>query len=168
MTNDKTSQSPAVEPKLFYGYVIVLISFLALMLQVGSRNAFGVFLKPMLTDLELTRGSISGAFSLSSFITGSVGILMGRLLDKLGPRSIITICGLFMGIGYLLMPLVTTTWQLYLVYGVIIGIGSTVYVPAMSTVVRWFKTRRNIMTAIVGTGTSIGTLIAPLLADWLI
>jgi MFS family permease len=168
MTNTEISQSPEPQQKLFYGYIIVLIAFLVMTVNAGSRTTFGIFLKPVLADLELTRGLISGAFSISQLITGVLSIPAGRLMDKLGPRSIITICGLFMGIGHLLMSLVTTTWQLYLFYGLIIGIGGTVYVPLMSTVVRWFKTRRNIMTGIIGTGAAIGTLIGPLLADWLI
>jgi MFS family permease len=167
MPDTKISQSPAVKQKLFYGYIIVLIVSIVMALYSGSFSTFGIFLKPMLTDLDLTRGLTSGAFSLSWLITGSLSILSGKLLDKFGPR-IITICGLFMGIGYLLMALVTTIWQLYLFYGVIIGIGGTVYVPAMSMVVRWFKTRRNMMTGIVGASGAIGSLIAPLLANWLI
>jgi len=86
----------------------------------------------MLVDLDLTRGLTSGAFSLSQLITGSLSILAGRFLDKLGPRSIITICGLFTGLGYLLMSLATTTLAIYTYsIGVLIGIGGTVYVPAM-------------------------------------
>jgi MFS family permease len=168
MNNDKTSQPPAVKQKLFYGYIIVLIAFLVMAIFIGSRAAFGIFLKPMLADLELSRGLITGAFSLSQLITGVLSILAGRFSDKLGSRSIITICGLLLGTGYLLMSLVTTTWQLYLFYGVVIGIGGTVYVPIMSTVARWFKTRRNMMTGIVGTGSAIGILSMPLLADKLI
>jgi len=168
MTDTEIWQSSEPKQKLFYGYIIVLIAFLVMAINAGSLAAFGIFLKPMVADLDLNRGLTSGAFSFSQLITGSLGILAGRFLDKLGLRSIITFCGLFTGLGYLLMSLATTTWQLYLFYGVLIGIGGTIYVPAMSTVVRWFKTRRNMMTGIVGAGGSIGQLIAPLLAAWLI
>lgn len=168
MAGDKILQSSTLKQKLFYGYIIVLIGFIVLAVNTGSRSAFGIFLKPMLTDLGLTRGITSGAFSLSLLINAVLCVPIGWLLDKLGPRIIITFCGFFIGLGYLFMSQVNTTWQLYLFYGVIIGIGSTVYVPAVSTVARWFTTRRSIMTGIVGSGGSMGTLIAPLLANWLI
>lgn len=168
MTDNKTTQASAPNQKFFYGYVIVLIAFIVLAVNTGSRSAFGIFLKPMLTDLDLTRGITSGAFSLSLLVNALICIPIGGLLDKLGPRKILTFCGFFIGTGYLLMSQVNTVWQLYLFYGVVIGIGGTVYVPAVSTVARWFTTRRSIMTGVVGSGGSIGTLIAPILANWLI
>jgi MFS family permease len=168
MANDKTSQSSAGKQKLFYGYIIVLISFMVFAMHAGSRGTFGIFLKPMLTDIGLTRGLISGAFSLSLLMNALLCIPTGRLADRFGPRIIITFCGFFMGLGYLLMSQVNTAWQMYLFYGIFIGIGGTVYVPVVSTVARWFSRRRSMMTGIVGSGGSIGTLISPLLADWLI
>jgi len=67
------------------------------------------------------------------------------------------------------MSLLGAVWQLYLFYGVIIGIGmSGSFVPLASTVARWFVARRGIMTGIVVAGIGIGTLIAPPVASWLI
>ncbi|MFC1905175.1 MFS transporter [Chloroflexota bacterium] len=168
MSQDTTSQSSNVKQKLFYGYIIVLISFLAMAINAGSRGAFGVFLKPMLEDIGSTRGLISGAFSLSQLVNACFSILAGRLSDEFGPRIVITFCGLFMGIGYLLMSQTTTLWQMYLFYGALIGVGTTFYTPIMSTVAKWFSTRRNTMIGIVSAGGSIGTMILPLFASWLI
>jgi len=66
------------------------------------------------------------------------------------------------------MSRVTDLWQLYLFYGVIIGIGSSIYVPLVSTVARWFKSRRSMMTGIVVAGAGVGQLISPPVANWLI
>jgi MFS family permease len=94
---------------------------------------------------------------------------MGRLNDRLGPRVVLAGCGLLIGVGYVLMSQVSAAWQLYLYYGVIIGIGmSGTAVPLMSTVARWFVARRGIMTGIIMNGMGIGGLIAPLATYWLI
>jgi MFS family permease len=80
-----------------------------------------------------------------------------------------TFCGFLLGLGYLLTSQIDSVWQLYLFYGVIIGIGmSGSWVPLLSTVARWFVARRSLMTGIVLGGNGIGGLIGPLVANWLI
>jgi len=102
-------------------------------------------------------------------IQGSLGIFMGRLNDKFGPRLVLTFCGFIFGLGYLLMSQVNNEWQLYLIYGLVAGIGmSGVFVACLSTVARWFVKRRGIMTGIVIAGTGIGTFILPPISTWLI
>lgn len=140
-----------------------------MMAMWGTYYAFGIFFKPVLTEFGWTRAMISGAFSLSSFLAGLVAIVTGRLNDRFGPRLVIATCGFFLGLGYLLMSQISAIWQLYLFYGVIIGIGmSGSLVPLLSTVARWFVRRRAMMTGIVTWGLGIGSVIMPLLARWLI
>ena len=62
-------------PKLFYGYIIVGAAFLIMATTWGSNRTFGVFLKPMLSDLGWTRAGISGAFTLSMIVMGLMGTL---------------------------------------------------------------------------------------------
>jgi MFS family permease len=137
--------------------------------MLGLFASFGVFFKPMLTDLVLTRAEISGAVSLSWIMQGLASITAGRVNDSLGPRIVITACGIILGLGCLLMSQISTLWQLYLFYGVVIGIGmGGSFVPLTSTVARWFTKRRSMMTGIVLAGNGIGILLGPLLATWLI
>jgi len=78
-------------------------------------------------------------------------------------------CGLLLGLGYLLMPRIGAIWQLYLFYGVIIGMGMSGGVtPSLSSVARWFVKRRGLMTGITIAGIGTGTLITPPIANWLI
>jgi len=157
------------QPRIFYGYIVAAASFLAITMMWGSANCFGVFFKPLLAEFGWTRATTSGAYSLCMIITGILSLVAGRLTDKIGPRLVITGCGLFLGAGYLLMSQVNTIWQLYLFYGVIIGIGmGGSFVPTATTVVRWFVKRRGMMAGITGSGVGIGTLIVPPVANWLI
>lgn len=161
--------SPNAKPRLFYGYVVVVAAFCIMVATYGTRYAFGIFFKPILTEFGWTRAMTSGAFSLSSILIGLLGIAGGELNDRFGPRVVVTICGFLLGLGYLLMSQISDIWQLYMCYGVIIGIGmSGAWVPLLSTIARWFIARRSLMTGIVLTGISIGGLAAPPVANWLI
>jgi len=156
-------------PKFFYGYIIVLAGFFIQVVGWGLCSTFGIFFNPLLIEFGWTRAMISGAFSLSFLILGFISIIVGGLNDRLGPRMIMVVCGLFLGSGYLLMSQINTIWQLYLFYGVIVGIGmSGMDVLSLSTIARWFVRRRGMMSGIVKAGAGIGMVIMPPIANWLI
>ena len=169
MPVQQVTQSPRARPRFFYGYIVVGAALLIMAIVYGAYNSFGVFFESLLTDFGWTRTTISGALSLSWIMQGVLSIIMGRLTDRFGPRVVLTICGFLIGLGYLLMSQIGAIWQLYLFYGVIIGSGmGGSWVPMVSTAARWFVKRRNLMTGIVLTGVSMGTLIAPPVASRLI
>jgi MFS family permease len=155
--------------KLFYGYVIALSSFFVLMIVWGAQYTFGVFFKPVLTDLAWTRAVISGAYSLNMVMIGVFGVVAGRLSDRFGPRIVVTVCGSFMGVSYLLMSQISSVWQIYVFYGVLASIGTAgSWIPLLSTVARWFVRRRGLITGLVASGIGIGTIIMPPLSNLLI
>ena len=169
MAGQRGKQSPGAKPGFFYGYIIVVAAFCIMVAMWGAYLSFGVFFKPLINEFGWTRAMTSGAFSLSMIISGLLGIVMGVLTDRLGPRLVMTFCGFFFGLGHILMSQVGSVWQLYLFYGVIIGTGmSSVMVSLLSTVAKWFTKRRSLMTGVVLTGSGICSLIAPPVATWLI
>ena len=111
------------KPKVFYGYVIVLVSFCIQALSWGMISTFGTFFSSFVAEFGWPRATISGASSLAGVLLGFVGIIAGRLGDRIGPRMVMTGCGVSMGSAYLLMSRINAPWQLYLFYGVIGGIG---------------------------------------------
>ncbi len=153
---------------LFYGYIIVLVSFFIMFIILGLQSTFGIFFKPIISDIGWTRAVTSGAFSLSLLVSGAISIAMGSLNDRFGPRIVLTLCGFLCGTGHILMSLVDTIWEIYLYYGILIGVGSGVFAPVLSTVARWFIGKRNMMTGIVFAGTGIGILILPPIINHLI
>ena len=169
MANQKGRRSPDAKIGFFYGYIVVVATLCIMVVTYGIRSVFGVFFKPMLTEFGWTRALTSGALSLSMIAQGLLAIVMGGLNDRLGPRIVLTLCGFLLGLGYLLMSQIGAIWQLYLFYGLIIGVGmGGVLVPLLSTVARWFIKKRNVMTGIAVAGIGIGSLIAPPVANWLI
>jgi len=129
-------------------------------------QSYGLFINPLELEFGWTRVVTSGASSMLMLIAGGFSIFAGRLADKFGPRIIISVCGCFIGLAFLLMAQLNSIWQLYLFYGLIAGIGgSGAFVPTVSTVVRWFDKRRVLMSGIVSSGLAASTMtIVPLVS----
>ena len=165
----ESSPSPASKPGFFYGYVIVLCSFLILLIVWGAQYSFGVFFKPMLNEFGTSRAILSGAYSVNLVVLAVASIFTGKLSDKYGPRLVVTICGSLLGGSYLLMSQVQTVWQIYIVFGIIASIGvAGSWVPLISTIARWFVFRRGLMIGIAAAGVGAGTMIIPPLSGYLI
>jgi MFS family permease len=169
MMDGKDTGRPKREKRFFSGYIVVMAAFFIMFVSWAAYNSFGVFLTPLLENFNWNTATTSGAFSLSMFLYGILGIVVGGLNDRLGPRLVLTLCGVLLGLGYLLMSQVGALWQLYLFLGVIIGVAmSGVWVPQVSTVARWFVRRRTLMTGLVIAGSGIGQLVGPVVISRLI
>jgi MFS family permease len=150
----------------FYRYVILTASFFILMIVGGVVGSFGLFLKPVLEEFGWSRATVSSAFSLTFILFGVSGIVAGRFIDRLNPRIPLTIGGLFLGLGYLLMSQVHSVWQIYLFYGVLVSIGiGFIDIPLLSLAVRWFVKGRGVATGMMMSGIGVGSIIFPLLAN---
>jgi MFS family permease len=156
-------------PKFFYGYIIVTVSLISLLIFGGLLSSFGVFLKEIQNETHWNRATISGTISLEFFLMGLFAIISGRLVDKYGPRLIMSITGVILGIGLILTSRVTEIWQIYLAYGLLVGIGlSSIEVTALSMTARWFTKNRGLATSIIKLGNGFGIFLFPLLSSWLI
>ncbi len=156
------------KPGFFYGYIIVIASFVIMVIMYGTQYSFGVFFKPVLNEFGWTRATTSGAYSLFMFVQGISCIVAGKLSDRFNPRLVVTAGGCLLGLGYLLIFQISTIWQLYLFYSVLAGIGMGNYVPMLSLVARWFTKSRGLMTGIVVAGIGAGIIIMPPVANQLI
>ena len=158
-----------MKARYFYGYNIVAAGFTIQAVCIGALFAYGVFFKDIQAEFGWSRATISGASSLALFMMGSVGVLAGKLNDRIGPRILIVASAGFLGLGYLLMSRIQSPWQLYVVFGILAGIGfSTHDVITLSTVARWFEKRRGAMSGIVKVGTGSGQLLGPMMATLLL
>ncbi|MFC1983512.1 MFS transporter [Chloroflexota bacterium] len=170
LINEQVSpQQLTKKPRLFYGYILVAAAVGIQIVAWGIFNSYGIFFKPLISDFGWSRAIISGASSVNQIIIGLAAIVLGNLNDRFGPRILMTCCGIMLGLGYFLMSQVNSVWQLYLFYGVIVGMGlSGTDVILLSTTARWFVKRRGMMSGIVKMGTGAGIMIIPLVVSWLI
>ena len=153
------------KPRPFYGYIVVAATFCIMTMTGGIMVTFGVFFDPMLTEFDWTRAMLSGASSLRTFLAMLFSIATGKLTDRFGPRPVVTVSGLILGLSFFLMSHMNTVWELYLISAVVTGLGmSGLFVPIVSTISRWFVRKRGIMTGIVMAGSSVGSIIMPPLA----
>jgi MFS family permease len=156
------------QPGFYYGYVVVAAVFVIMAVIWGTFATFGVFFESFIKTFGWTRAMTSGASSVRDLAFGVICILTARLADPFGPRLVITTSGLLLGVGYLLMSQVQTTWQLYIYFGVIISSGMSAYILMLSIVAKWFERRRGMMTALSLSGMGIGTMVVPPVSNSLI
>jgi MFS family permease len=148
---------------------MVAAGFMIQAVCYGSMVTYGIFFNEFQAEFGWSRAVISGAWALSFFIMGPIGIIAGRLNDKIGPRVIIIGSSISFGMGYILMSMMQAPWHLYLLYGVMVCIGFGSHdVITLSTAARWFTRRRGIASGIVKVGTGFGQLLIPMIAAWLI
>lgn len=160
---------PPNTPRFFYGFIVAAASFFVMFSSYGARFSYGIFFKPMGHELQFSAAITSAAYSISFLIEGIFSLISGGLADRFGPRIVLSISSLLVGAGYCLMPLVQNQWQLFLFYGVIVGVGmGAMFVPLVSMTARWFNARRNLMTGLVSSGAGVGILIIPSSAALLI
>jgi MFS family permease len=155
--------------KYRYGHVIAATCFGIQAVGIGTYFSYGILFNPLIDEFGWSRASIAGAASLAFLLMGFLGIGVGRLNDRFGPRVLMTVSGVFFGLGYFLMSRLEAIWQLYLFFGIIFGIGlSTVDVIALTTIARWFVKKRGIVTGIVKVGTGAGQMVIPFVVSILI
>jgi len=141
-------------------YKIVAGTFLALFGTGTMICTFAVFFKPLSTQFGWLRAETSGAFSIAVIISGLMGVIAGRLVDKISPRTVIIGFGVIGGGACLLLSQMNALWQLYIFYGLLIGSSMANVIPTTSLVTRCFVRQRGLMTGITSTGGAVSSMIA--------
>jgi MFS family permease len=156
--------------KIYWGWFVVAGAFLVLSINYGARYCFGVFVKPMATDYQWSRSVISLGASLNMLVYSVCAIYIGRLLDKMAPRWIITCGALLASISLILTSFVKTPMQFYLVYGLLLGAGSACMgvVVCNPLVSKWFVRKRGLAIGVTTMGISFGTIMLTPAAGYLV
>jgi MFS family permease len=151
-----------------YGYVIVAAAFVMMIVIWGAYSTFGIFFEPLIREFGWTRAMTSGASAINNIALGIICIFSAGLSERFGPRRVITLCGILLGLSYFLMAQITRIWELYLYFGVLMALGMSPFIPLLSLVPKWFKTNRGRMNAIVLSGMGLGFMVTPPIASDLI
>ena len=131
--------------------------------------AYGVFLPVLAEHFGWTRGAVSAALSLNLLVGGIAGFAIGALADRHGPRVLLAATTALAGTGFALVAAVSALWQLYLLVGLVAGVGtSSFYVLGTATVTHWFEDRRGLALALVLIGFNLGYITGGPAAAWLI
>jgi MFS family permease len=160
----------SAQPRIFYGWVIVLVSFLTMLLVMGTRLSFGVFYSSMLAEMGWSRAATASIFSLSMLVYAAVALGVGAAFDWWGPRRLFPVAAVLLGVGFFLCSRMTTLWEFYLYYGVLVGTGFTAlgFIPHVALMARWFDRRRGLATSLALAGTGVGSFFLAPWSAWLI
>jgi MFS family permease len=144
----------------FYGWIIVAVTFVTMAIGVTARTSFSLLFPPILEEFNWERGVTAGAFSFGFLVSGVLSPLIGRMMDRFGPRAVMELGVVLMGGGLLLAPLTTQPWHLYLTIGVLVGGGSVClgYSGQSLFLPNWFVRRRGLAMGIAFAGVGIGSI----------
>ena len=152
--------------RIYYGWVVVIAGAFILASCSFQVFTFGVFLGPLNTEFGWERGPLSLTTSITFGISGLAGLVTGKLCDRYGPRIIVTLGGIIMGAGFMLMAHVTTLVQVYIFWGLLLGIAhSCCTLPILSTIPRWFVKKRGIAVSMTFAGFGLGSIVTPVLVQ---
>jgi MFS family permease len=145
----------------FYGWVVVAVAFVTMAIGVNARTAFSLLFAPLIDEFGWQRGLTAGAFSFGFATSAVLSPLMGRLMDRSGPRVVMELGVALMAAGLLLAPLTTEPWHLYLTIGALVGGGSVCvsYSGQSLFLPNWFVRRRGFAISLAFSGVGIGSIV---------
>jgi MFS family permease len=134
----------------FYGWVVVAVVFVTMAVGVNARTAFSLLFPPMLSEFGWERGVTAGAFSFGFMVSAFLSPVLGRLMDRHGPRLVNLLGVGTLAAGLLLATLATQPWHVYATLGVLVGAGSVClgYSGQGLFLPLWFARRRGLAMSI--------------------
>ena len=153
--------------RIHYGWIVAAVTFVVLLSSAGVRATPSILIVPLEREFGWTRATISLAISINLILYGLMGPFAATLMQRLGVRTTVLLSAATLVTGVALTPLVRAPWQLVLLWGVVVGIGTgmTALVLGATVVNRWFTERRGLVMGVLTASTATGQLIfLPLLA----
>lgn len=162
--------NPSASSAAFRRNVVLVASLLFMIIGSGSVYFVVVALKPISADFGWPRAVPSFAYSLQFFGGGFGGILMGHLLDRKGMAMPALSAAFMIGTGAILTRFVSNQWELYFIYGVMMGFlgRSALFSPLMANITRWFDHNRSMAAGVLGSGTALSGAMWPPVFHYLI
>lgn len=152
--------------RLFRGWYIVGAVHVLLALIFGAAYSFGAFFFSIQAQFGASSFSTASIFSLTALIYYDVGVFSGAWSDRTSVRTVTSAGIVLLSLGFAASSLLTSSLAAFLgAFCALVGLGvGLVYVPAVSTIQRWFVLRRSSASGIALAGTGLGTLLGPVVA----
>lgn len=143
----------------FYGWVIVAVMWLVNFSTMATGNlSFGLFVVPMGGALGMSRSQFGWAVTTRSLAAGFSGYIVGRLLDRYGPRVLIPVSATIIGVALIILSRVDSPWQVIALFGVLgmTGLAAPQNIMTSVPVAKWFQHRRGLALALAASGLGTG------------
>ncbi|HXH85155.1 MAG TPA: MFS transporter [Candidatus Tectomicrobia bacterium] len=146
---------------VFYGWVIVAVAFVTMAIGVNARTAFSLLFPPILDEFGWPRGVTAGAFSFGFLVSAALSPLLGRLMDRRGPRLVIGLGVALTAAGLALAPAMRAPWHLYATLGLLVGGGANClgYTAHALFLPHWFVRRRGLAMSVAFSGVGAGSIV---------
>jgi sugar phosphate permease len=147
--------------RVHYAWVIFGASFITLLGAAGFRSAANVLQVPLHEEFGWSRGNIALAVSINVLLFGFIGPFAAALQMRFGLRKVTIVALSVMATGALASTQINALWQLYLLWGVVVGAGSGCMATVFASTVaaRWFVARRGLVTGALTAASASGQLI---------
>jgi MFS family permease len=158
------------KPRLYYGWIVVAIGFLTMMLTMGIFFSSGVLFAAIIAEHGWSRAAASLPFSLALITYAGTAWLAGRLFDRYGPRRLFPLGALCLGVGVIVSTRTHAPWQLCLSWGLLVAQGYNLagFAPHLALAALWFSRRRGLATGIMLSGASVGAVVIVPTAQYLV
>ncbi|MDD5474914.1 MAG: MFS transporter [Syntrophales bacterium] len=159
-----------IQDRIFYGWVIVAVSFINLGIIFGIWYSFSVFLVAVIEEFQWSRSAVSGVFSCFMLVHSFVALPVGSVMDRFGPRRIIPLASCLVAVGLAASSRITSLWHFYLSFGVItaIGVCAIGFIAHGIILPKWFERKRGLAIGIAMSGIGLGMQIIIPLSHYLI
>jgi MFS family permease len=159
-----------MRPKFFYGYVILALCFANMIVMRGVNGAFGVYYLALLDEFSWSRSDGATVASANFFVYAVASPLVGLAFDRFGPRLLMPLGALLVGVGLVISSFASSLWELYVSYGIItaLGQGALSFVGHNALISFWFVRRRATAIGIASMGQGVGALVMVPLTQLLI
>ncbi|HVX82927.1 MAG TPA: MFS transporter, partial [Devosiaceae bacterium] len=155
--------------RLYYGWVIVAAGALITCVAMGAMFALPVYLQPISADTGWTHAGISLAMTIGFVVMGVAGFGWGTLSDRIGPRPVILVATILLGLGLLIASRTSNLLVFQLAYGGLVGgSGGAFFAPLIASTVGWFDKHRSLAVSLVSLGAGIAPMMMTPLATVLI
>jgi MFS family permease len=156
-----TADREAGPVRIHRAWWIAAITFATLLAAGGFRSSTGALLEPLETEFGWSRSTTAGAVSLNLILYGLTAPFAAALMERLGLRRVAVLALALMGLGSGLTLVMTSPWQLWVLWGLCVGIGSGSVALVFGAIVanRWFLRRRGLVMGVFSAASSAGQLL---------
>jgi len=138
----------------------LLLGLMCMIVISSPQYVWTLFTQPLMTTVGATLAQIQITFSILIVVQTFLAPCQGLLVDRFGPRVLLSVGGALTGLSWVLAARATSLVGVYLTYGLLGGIGTgIVYVGVIGHMVQWFPDRRGFATGIVAAGYGMGALL---------
>jgi MFS family permease len=167
MTATQETRARRPPTRIHRAWWVALVTLGVLVAAAGFRSSVGAMLEPLEDTFGWSRATTSGAVSLNLVVYGLTAPFAAALIGRFGIRRVLLTALVLVAAGSGLTTLMTAAWQLWVLWGLVIGIGTGSMALVLGAIVadRWFATHRGLVTGLFSAASSGGQLIfLPLVA----